>query len=122
MFGRVSFTLQGAVSTALRTQLGPRPLHVLARVQTANPHTFPKRAISLTHVLQRENSEQDGEGRASMTTNELRIPSGSVYIANVPFKATAAQLQEAFSQFGQVRGVVLSESWLPIALWHVSLY
>ncbi|KAI6013072.1 hypothetical protein PISMIDRAFT_67221, partial [Pisolithus microcarpus 441] len=34
-------------------------------------------------------------------------PSGSVYIANVPFSVTSQQLEEAFSQFGRIRAVML---------------
>ncbi|KAI6030324.1 hypothetical protein EDC04DRAFT_2711451 [Pisolithus marmoratus] len=114
MFPTPFFSARSAAFAVSRTRLCARPsraiLHnSLARLQGTPSH--PKRPFSLAQVLRQEPKNAD----LGASDGSLRLPSGSVYIANVPFSVTAEQLEEAFSQFGRVRAVMLlnTEKGLP---------
>ncbi|KAI6120329.1 hypothetical protein EDD16DRAFT_1577429 [Pisolithus croceorrhizus] len=110
MFSTTLFSARSATFAVSRIRLCACPSRVflhnnLARgpqgIQGTLSH--PKRPFSLAQVVRQEPKNADLDA----SEGSLRLPSGSVYIANVPFSVTASQLEEAFSQFGRVRGVIL---------------
>ncbi|KAI6147974.1 hypothetical protein BKA82DRAFT_4146689 [Pisolithus tinctorius] len=110
MFATTFFSARSAAFAASRTRLCAQPSRVfprnnLARCLQGTP-SHPKRPFSLAQVLRQEPQNAD----PGTSEGSLRPPSGSVYIANVPFSVTAQQLEEAFSQFGRVRAVMLLNS------------
>ncbi|KAG6334396.1 hypothetical protein ID866_4698 [Astraeus odoratus] len=107
MFARVLFSRSTAASAALKTQFVARPLRTLTHDLASCSRGTPlpsRRTFSLACALRQDVMQGD---KTSGKGEPLRPPSGSVFIGNVPFSVTAEQLQEAFSQFGRVRGVSL---------------
>ncbi|KAI5984663.1 hypothetical protein EDD15DRAFT_2375105 [Pisolithus albus] len=104
MFSTTLFSARSAAFAVSRIRLCARPSRVILRDNLARGTlSHPKRPFSLAQVVRQESQNAE----LGTSDGSLRPPSGSVYIANVPFSVTSKQLEEAFSQFGRVRAVML---------------
>ncbi|KAI6019481.1 hypothetical protein BKA83DRAFT_18066 [Pisolithus microcarpus] len=102
MFPTTRFSARSAAFAVSRIRLCVRPSRVTPQ-GTRGTLSYPKRPFSLAQVIRQE--PQNAVLGAS--DGSLRPPSGSVYVANVPVSMTSQQLEEAFSQFGRIRAVIL---------------
>ncbi|KAL4071701.1 hypothetical protein V8B97DRAFT_2104189 [Scleroderma yunnanense] len=105
MFSRAFFLQRVTASALLGSCARSSSIHprVVASCLQRQAPSHASRSFSLAQALRQE---ARNEVDALKTRGPaLRIPSGSVYISNVPFSVTAEQLQEAFSQFGRVRAI-----------------
>ncbi|KAF8556789.1 RNA-binding domain-containing protein [Imleria badia] len=92
------------LSAALTTRVCSRSLSTLRLAQPARcaaPSCANLRRFSAAPAFRTENRDSP---RASHT------PSGTCYIANIPYKVTAEELKDAFSDFGKVASVRLLTS------------
>ncbi|KAI6022775.1 hypothetical protein BKA83DRAFT_4269061 [Pisolithus microcarpus] len=110
MFPTTLFSARSAAFAVSRIRLCARPSRVILRdnlarfpQRTRGTLSHPKRPFSLAQVVRQEPRNAE----LGTSDGSLRPPSGSVYIANVPFSVTSQQLEEAFSQFGRIRAVML---------------
>ena len=88
------------LSATLRVQVCSRSLSSLRLAQPA-PSFMNVRRFSAAPVFRTENRVEHPTSHA---------PSGTCYIANIPYKVTAEQLKDAFSEFGKVESVRLRTS------------
>ncbi|KAG8215208.1 hypothetical protein J3R82DRAFT_8749 [Butyriboletus roseoflavus] len=92
------------LSAMLTTRVCSRSLSTLRIAQPARcavPSYANSRRFSAAPAFRIENQD---DGRAS------RTPSGTCFIANIPYKVTAEELKNAFSGFGKVESVNLLTS------------
>lgn len=109
MFSRALLLQRGTASAVLAACARSSRIHPHV-VRSCPQQVFPLRAsrsFSLAQVLRREARMEDDVGRDAEVPQAP--PSGSVFIANLPFSVTVEQLEEAFAQFGRVRSVRLRE-------------
>ena len=76
----------------------------LATLRRAPP---PRYAVPLCANLRRFSAAPAFRTENRHDTRTSHAPSGTCYIANIPYKVTAEQLKDAFSEFGKVASVKL---------------